>query len=442
VTLYWHARISDYLWLPGTSVAASPRVYDTRCCEPVVIALVLAITCASAEARAEDDAVQESKTEFTPAPILGGSSDLGFGGGLLASLSYRQPGVEPYTWRLELASLTLFKVPDGTVQVPYMDNYLDLALPHLIGNRFKFQTRLAYTREAAVKYYGIGNASTVPTDRSLEDPYYAYGWEHPGITAKLSEHVAGPFWLVFSLGYSFNAFRRGLDTKLEQDRRSSNTFVAERVDTVATHSDLALGYAVEIDTRDTEVSPSKGQYHTLRVALSPGGAPAVSGPWGRVNATARAYIPFDHEGTLLSFRMVSDFLFGQAPIYELARYDDIGMLGTGAFGGPNGVRGIPAQRYHGMIKVFGSIEFRTYVVDFDLLDKTNRLGFVVFVDAGRLWADYRPQPELDGSGLGLKYGMGAGLRLLGGSSFVLRADIAWSPDARPIGAYLAAGQAF
>jgi hypothetical protein len=59
-----------------------------------------------------------------------------------------------------------------------------------------------------------------------------------------------------------------------------------------------------------------------------------------------------------------------------------------------------------------------------------------------VWADTRPQPALDGTGLGLKYGVGGGLRLGSGGSFVLRGDIAWSPDATPIGGYLIAGEIF
>lgn len=54
----------------------------------------------------------------------------------------------------------------------------------------------------------------------------------------------------------------------------------------------------------------------------------------------------------------------------------------------------------------------------------------------------RRHPELDGTSLGLKVGLGGGLRLVAGKSFVLRADAAWSPDARPVGVYVAAGQAF
>jgi hypothetical protein len=69
-------------------------------------------------------------------------------------------------------------------------------------------------------------------------------------------------------------------------------------------------------------------------------------------------------------------------------------------------------------------------------------GVVAFFDAGRVWADTAPHPELDGTGLGLKYGTGGGVRLQSGKAFVLRGDVAWSPDARPLGGYFAVGQAF
>ena len=44
--------------------------------------------------------------------------------------------------------------------------------------------------------------------------------------------------------------------------------------------------------------------------------------------------------------------------------------------------------------------------------------------------------------MGLHYGAGGGLRLQSGSAFVLRADVAWSPDASPIGGYFSSGQMF
>ena len=59
-----------------------------------------------------------------------------------------------------------------------------------------------------------------------------------------------------------------------------------------------------------------------------------------------------------------------------------------------------------------------------------------------MWADTAPHPELDGTGLGVKYGVGVGVRVHSGKAFVVRGDVAWSPDARPLGGYFAVGQTF
>jgi hemolysin activation/secretion protein len=115
---------------------------------------------------------------------------------------------------------------------------------------------------------------------------------------------------------------------------------------------------------------------------------------------------------------------------------------TYAIGGTNGVRGVPAQRYYGKVKIFGNIEVRAKLFDFHAFGKALTLGGAVFFDGGRVWADTTPQPALDGTSFGLKYGVGGGLRLMSGSAFVLRGDIAWSPDATPIGGYVVAGEIF
>jgi hemolysin activation/secretion protein len=139
----------------------------------------------------------------------------------------------------------------------------------------------------------------------------------------------------------------------------------------------------------------------------------------------------------VALRAVGDLLFGQAPVYALARVDE-----EYALGGPDGVRGIPAQRYAGKVKVFGTVETRADVASFHALGRSMLFGLVAFFDGGRVWADTRPHADLDGTGVGLKYGVGAGARIQSGEAFVLRADVAWSPDARPIGGYVAAGETF
>src|SRR5205823_1330913 len=55
-------------------------------------------------------------------------------------------------------------------------------------------------------------------------------------------------------------------------------------------------------------------------------------------------------------------LFGSPPFYALARIDE-----DYAIGGPNGVRGVPAERYYGKAKVMASAEVRGNVASFRTL---------------------------------------------------------------------------
>ncbi len=69
------------------------------------------------------------------------------------------------------------------------------------------------------------------------------------------------------------------------------------------------------------------------------------------------------------------------------------------------------------------------------------LGAAAFFDAGRVWADYGRNPELDGDGLGLKYGVGGGPRLRVGRPLIVRVDLAASNDGT-FGGYFLAGNIF
>jgi outer membrane protein assembly factor BamA len=392
-------------------------------------------------ARAQDQASADgpgpTKTEFTPAPIVGANSDLGVGGGVIASLARMRPGDEQPLYRLELVSTTMLKSQRGSLTVPYQDDYLLMSIPNIAKRRLKLDVRAAYTREATLKYYGIGNASHVPSDRSLDDPLYEYDRTHPTLSAKARVRVVGKVFLDVWLSYTHNWMTVRGDSLLAEDARSPNPAVRSRITTFGPHGVVAFSYGGELDTRDDEVSPTRGQYHAVRVDLSPGGTESIPQRWGRANTALRWFVPLGRDGSAVAARVVGDLLFGEPPVYELSRFDE-----TGAFGGPNGVRGVPGQRYHGMIKVFGNLEVRKMLFHFRFLGKDNGLEMAAFADTGRLWATYASHPELDGTSLGLKLGLGGGPRLVAGKSFVLRGDVAWSPDARPVGGYVAAGQAF
>lgn len=398
------------------------------------------VTFNGAAARAEsvrssDSQKAESDTEFTILPLVGGDTDVGIGGGYIASLARVDPNREPYLWRIESAGSVTFKPKEGGVQVPYLDDYLLLSLPHVIPNQVGLNVRVSYTHERDISYFGLGNASTAPPESTEKDPYYHYTWTHPKVDVNL-EYERGHLRLMTGIAYTHNSLEIPDESLIRDDSQSPNPDVRRLTAITPEHGVAAFTYGVGWDTRDDEVTPEQGRYHTLRFDFAPGATDGIPYRWLRNNLALREYVPLIPERLQLAVRLVVDALVGQPPFYELARHDS-----TNAIGGGKGVRGFPARRYHGMLKLFSNLELRYWVLTFDLFDKSNRLGFVGFVDAGRVWADYWQLSELDGEGLGLKVGYGGGLRVAAGRSFVLRADIATSANSG-ISGYLAAGHIF
>lgn len=404
-----------------------------------VVTRGIAASVAFFSATAEAERRADVETEFTPAPIIGGSSDIGFGGGVIASYAKVKPGMEPdpSLYRIQFATTTTVKSELGKIKIPFQDDYVLVHLPHLFYDLLELDLRVSFTHEATQKYYGIGNAVTVPENVSLNDPFYEYKRTHAAASADGTLHIARPVSLLLRIAYVQNWLDVPPNTKLVQDSLHGSETVRNLLEPFDAHGVVTFSYGIAFDTRDDRVTSTRGQYHTTRVDLSPGGAPGVPQRWAEWNTNLRWYFPIGTDGSALALRAMADLLFGSPPFYELSRFDD-----TGALGGPSGVRGIPAQRYSGMIKLLGNIELRKMLFDFHFLSKMNRFGIAAFADTGRVFATYSAQPALDGTSLGLKLGVGGGMRVAAGKSFVLRADAAWSPDARPLSVYIAAGQSF
>jgi outer membrane protein assembly factor BamA len=388
---------------------------------------------------ARDDAKGQqparAHNDVTVVPYAGGDSDIGFGGGAMFSVARMTKRYEPYLWRFESVSLVTFKA-DPKLELPYIDAYAKASFPHVIKDRMSLELKLSYTRED-LKYFGLGNASKIPEDVPLSDPRYAYRREHPSIYVRSGTRLLGALTLLLGISYTHNWLTIPNDTLLAMERDHGTPREREELGPSENHGVFELSYGLGWDDRDNPVAPERGQYHTARVDLAPGGTELVPERWARVDLALRFYVPIVRRRVTLAIRVVSDMLFGDPPFYELQRYDD-----TAAIGGGNGVRGVPGQRYYGKMKVFSNFELRTRLFDFKLFGQKDAFGLAAFTDVGRVWSDWPADPALDGHGLGLKLGIGAGVRVYGGKSFVVRGDIAWSPDARPIGGYLAPGEIF
>jgi hypothetical protein len=414
---------------------------------------VLRAVCFSADARADAlnssdnppdvqaEAAKGPHYEFNLLPVAGGTSDIGIGGGYFLGLTRMAPMQIPYVWNIESAGFVTFaKQTGGGLIVPYLDDYVNFTLPRLFGSSLELEIRPEFSWETTLGYYGLGNASsaTLPAGKSVK--YFEYGRLHPEVYAQVRAGIVDHVILRGGIRYVRTWLQVADDSKLALDLRSGSAEVKSLLGSTDPSGVALASGGIQFDNRDNMTTAHRGTFDSFDLQVSPGGTWA---PYTYLEATAdmRFFVPLWMPRVTLAGRLAGDLLYGNPPFYELARFED-----TYAIGGLNGVRGVPAQRYYGKVKVLANLELRTEIVTFRALGKPVTFGVTGFADGGRVWADTTMQPALDGEGLGplagLKYGVGGGVRFQSGSAFVLRADIAWSPDATPIAAYVAAGQMF
>lgn len=391
------------------------------------------------ESEQSDEEAPPRDTEFSLVPFVGGNSDQGFGGGYIASLARLQKDREPYLYRIDTTgSATFAGSRDGGLRVPYVDVFLRWKFPHLIPNLLGLELRASFTRETNLGYYGLGNAAKLPAGHERGDEYFEHERLHPTLRASFEYHPR-PLVLSWGVSYTENRFEVAPDTLLAEDMQSDRSYVRELLGNDRPHGVPEANFGVGWDTRDDESAPVRGMNLGTQVDLIPGTFGEAHYSYARWTSTVDGFIPLLPKKRHLVFagRLGWDLLFGNPPFWELPRFDD-----TFALGGSRGVRGVPAQRYYGKIKVLGNAELRSELLAMKILGVERRLGVVAFFDTGRLWADYSSHPDLDGSGLGLKYGVGGGLRIASGKTFLLRLDLAWSPEKPGTSGYMLAGHMF
>jgi outer membrane protein assembly factor BamA len=419
------------LWRPGSLRLGSLRLGSLILC--ALLPSVASIRSAAGEEP------HNAKREFNIVPVAGGDSDVGIGFGEVSDLARLDPKNPPFAWRLESGGFISFKVRDSRIVVPYQDYYLLLSVPNIGGKkRLGLDVRASFTDESTLTYYGIGNASAAPVPgRPLAD--LEYGRMHPTLSvgARVSLLKKNWFWR-FANVYTHNWLSVPPGSVLAEQQTTGTPEVRRILGNFGRHGVDLFEMGLEYDSRDNEIVTTRGMFHSLKGRLSPAVGDWLPYKYAQVDGTARFYVTLIPRWLTVSFRLVGDLLWGTTPFYQLARYEE-----SPGIGGAKAIRGVPANRYYGKVKVFENLQVRSSLFSFQIAKKQFVLGSALFFDAGRTWTEIsRAHPELDGRGLGLKYGLGGGLRLQEGETFVIRADIAWSPDATPIGAYFAAGEIF
>ena len=368
-------------------------------------------------------------TEVGLLPLAGGDTDHGFGLGVIGSIASFDGKTAPYLWHLEFAAFAAVK--GSITSLSQADAFVNLIVPQLLDGRLRLEVRPSFTRATGLRYYGRGNAITIPTDMVSERDNYTRTYPQLQVLTRWRRHRTSSWSAIAAGQYLLNKVSFADTSTVATEIRPGDP----RIDHI--HSVLRLETGIRYDSRDSELAPSRGMYHSLGVRASPHLGDAFPYGYQQADLQLRFYQALSARN-VLAVRAVGDLMLGSPPFYELGRYED-----NSAIGGSIAVRGVPGYTFYGKVKVFGNLELRTHVTKFKLWSKRYRFGVASFFDAGRLWSAVTDSSTgRDGRGLGLHYGLGGGLRLQQGRAFLLRADVAWSPDARPIAGYVLANHIF
>jgi outer membrane protein assembly factor BamA len=401
----------------------------------IAVASSLAGTLAYAAADSPPSGGATPPLETAVVPLVGGDTDTGIGAGALGSLARPAPGNKLFRWKLEFAAFGTVKRQEGEFTSPYRDVYLMLTLKDLAHGKLRLEMRVAYTRESNLRYYGLGNAAPAPDDEVAARDFFTR--THPAAFVRARFQLTGPLQLLLGTMYMYNRIEFQPESTLLRDSTTGSDTVRSLLNVNVDHGLHLLEAGLIYDSRDNEIAPHRGMRHIFNVRASPFESPALPYRYVGLSASLSGFVPLGGERVVLAARLVGDVMMGDVPFYELSRFDE-----TSAIGGPKYVRGVPSNRYWGKRKMMANLELRAPLFEFRMRGSDYEVGSAAFFDAGRVWAEVGRHEELDGTAWGIKYGTGAGLRLRKGQTFVLRVDVAWSPDARPIGAYFLADHIF
>jgi len=407
-------------------------------------------------------ALDPNRIEYGLLPALNYNSDLGVGVGAVGTLVAFEPGLEPYRWRAQATIfLTLRDQGDG-IEVPVQSHSVIFDRPGLMNQSLRLRFAVGFNRQINTGYYGLG--SNAPDESAAEerDPtftQYDRVFPEAGASARIrlwSEPVpVGKRRLELFVGATFRYtwFDVFEDSRLALDRAQArrDPRLAELLRGVEDHALLVLRTGLLFDTRDREFDPQAGAFHELSARVSPGVDASLA--FAGFALIARWYLPLIRDRLVLATRTAGDLIVGDAPVYELARLGAFEPID--APGGAQSLRAVPLRRFHGKVKLLQSLELRARLAPFRLGSQRFMFGAATFVDAGRVWADVDGgaidvlQPDgsvtrrrLDDGLSDFELGVGGGLRLRWGETFIIRLDVAYAPTLETFGFYIDVGDSF
>ena len=408
-----------------------------------MIALALALAWAGAAAEAGEERASEGAWSFAAVPRFTLSSDDGVGLGVRGTAFWHRFNASPYKTAIHFqAYATSNLVQHHFVRVDAIDAF---NVP------LRLDAEAALFSTITANFCGTGDIVDVPT--CADGDGSRHRWFAPSLSATARWRVSGSAKARVELvgGYRGALIVPGAITFDGFDGGPYPGSVVAALDPAGDPGFASTVLAgVAIDTRDFELAPTRGVFASLVVR----GADAITGStWTYVGATGALSVfePLS-DRVVLAERLVVDVLAGDAPLVELMRVG--GMQESFALGGQDLGRGLRVSRFAGAAKVASQHELRFAAFGFEVLGNDVDVGVAAFVDVGvvaptarDLVARVEDLPRalvVDDVRVPVpSWGAGLALRTSWNRAFIMRIDVAWSPDdpTRP-GLYTGPGHPF
>jgi Omp85 superfamily domain len=294
--------------------------------------------------------------------------------------------------------------------------------PYALNGLYRITSRISFNQDITQRYYGMGNDTTVnPVGLEADNPLYANQRTAPAITLQILRYMGHNMRTGPVLGFKWMTITAPPGSLLASENPLGSSGGR-------THY---FGWAIVRDTLDFEPYPSRGTLNELYLQWYS----KYSGSnydFLRTTYTFRYYYPLSSK-LIFAHRTFFEVLSGTVPFYELSAAG--GSDSTIGFGGDRFMRGYDGNRFVDHIRSALGIELRWDPIHFGFANQEIQLGFVPFVDVGRVWNKLLPV-EIGN----LHASTGWGTRIIWGKRLIVRGDYALTPEGSSF--YIELGNSF
>lgn len=395
--------------------------------------VMLFITAYSPFALAEAKEVSSS-IRFSGIPALGYSADTGFGFGVVGNMYVDHPEYTPYKMSL---GLKVYFTTKGTNSHHFLLDRVDaFGLPlRLIG-------RVGFYSSIAQNYCGKASDANCDEDRAkieggnlgLQADTKPYNEFIHRYYLNRTMSIFGDLMARYLLWKDIARLELMMSYRgryyLNRDFQEKGPYPNSLYD-LDFHDSRIDGYlstlevGLMLDKRDIEAAPTSGYWHEASIR---GGSWLIGSAWNYfgANAAARFYIPLDaQKKVVIASQTIGDIIVGDLPYDAMSRLGGSqSLVDLTAIGGQSIGRGIREQRFVGRIKAIEQLEFRYTFYSFDLLKQNFDLTAALMGDFGMTaWDFSRFTKDMQN----FYAGFGGGLRIGWNKTFIIRADLGFSP---------------